>query len=152
MNQNKINWAHSNAWDLICLNKYILKDWFCNNWCLAGWRTRFISAKENASPKNHFENLQWFCSEFKHSKKNIIDRKTRRWFFSRNAISQWDVFRLDCWSLLEPCSLSRLFDTRIKEKTNPSVRIQNNIKPNATFCFVRFALNFFDVMIKTHDW
>ena len=48
-------------------------------------------------------------------------------------------------------SYTEQLDTRIKEKTNPSVRIQNNIKPNATFCFVRFALNFFDVMIKTHD-
>ena len=91
----------------------------------------------NLTAKVKFKNL---LKEFKHSKKNRIDKKARRWFFSRNAPSQWDVFWLDCWPFVELCSLSRLFETRIKQKTNPKVRIQNNIKPNATFCFVRFAL------------
>ena len=122
MNQNKINRTHSDTWNLVCLISSKV------------YGTVVHSSIPNSSSHNRR------AKEFKHSKKNTIDKNTRRWFFSRNSPSQWDMFRLDCWPFVELSSLSKLFETIIKQKTNPKVRIQNDIKPNATFCFVRFAL------------
>ena len=127
-----IKWIKTKYIELIPIHG-ILSVWFQAKF-LTVWNTTFAASIFLKSSS------RIFLKEFKHSKKNRIDKKARRWFFSRNAPSQWDVFRLDCWPVVELCSLSRLFETRIKQKTNPKVRIQNNIKPNATFCFVRFAL------------
>ena len=123
MNQNKINRTHSDTWNLVCLISSKVYG--------AVVQLRLIQNSSSYIRR---------AKEFKHSKKNRIDKNTRRWFFSRNAPSQWDVFRFDCWPFVELGSLSKLFETIIKQKTNPKVRIQNDIKPNATFCFVRFAL------------
>ena len=96
--------------------------------------------------------------EFKRPKKKNIERSKRRWFFSRNAPSQWQsvlflgaVFSDTPVPTLPDVTtktglptvdwISRRLEIKIKAKTNPNVVIHIKIKPKATCCLVRFALN-----------